>query len=578
MTLRPALLLAALLACTAPPPPPDANPAPAGPPPQPITVTVTVHADAPGASPTVVERTVTTPLELALASAENLTAVRSTSRDEHAELTLTFAPGTAPSAARQAVMTHLQAAQSSLPDGTSPSLGPDRDPHTAVLFTLQSTQVSVDELGRIASSVRESLLKIPGVVDVAMCGHREPRVEISLDPARLTAYGLAANTVVDAVRRELDSLSLGTGIRTAPAARSPEELGAIAVAAREAPIRLSDLATITATAAIATCDAVRLTAGPAVVALVHARRGTTPDEFNKAIRAGLDTQRADLRVRGIDLDIPAHVLRLAVDLDPPADPPSLAIHADRIHKLLAAADLRSLAYLQATIPGLPGVRFTGELFVVPTSADEAAKLRETLPRLADLGLGAIGSLADPEDDPQRHRVWVTGPDLETDAHLALRLTDLLRDVSGVARVHYHDERNPELLVELERDRLAALGLRPADVQTALALVLDGVRVGTILSGADTTAVHVRLPAGNHLERTAQLQTLTLLPASGGAAVPLQTLVKISLTLAPREILHNNHQRAVPVDYFFTNPLTAKSAQDRIARDLNLPPGLSLVWE
>ncbi len=571
MTLRPALLLALLLACTAPPPP-GPTPAPA-PPPPPVTVTVTATYE--GASPPEVERSLTTPLEQALAGLPDLTDLRSTTRSGRAELLLTFAPGTDATTARSAVQARLQPIQRTLPEATLPPIvGAEHDPHTAVLFTLQSSRAAPDELSRTAAEIRRSLLAIPNVTDVAMCGQRTPELEISLDPTRLTAFGLATSTVVATLRSNLTIAPLGAG--TSLAARTLDDIANLVLATREAAIRLRDVATISSTVTLETCGAVRLGAGGVIVAVVHARRGAPPDEFNKAVRTDLDARRPDLHARQIDLDVPPHALRVALDLEAAMDPASaLTDHAERLRGLLQSADIQPLAYLQAPVPTMLGEWLPADLFIIPASADEAAALRETLAKLPDVR--TIGSPADPAADPQLHRTWISGDDRDTGIQIGTYLADMLRGVPNVTRARLRDRQKLERVLKLDRDKLAALGLSAADVQTTLAVALDGLRVGTMQGRDAAIPIVVRLAADDTVQPGHQMSSLTVQPTTG-PPVPIDSLVRIQLALHPAEILHTNRARAVLVEWFSADPNAPRAAQDRVSRELHLPAGVAVIWE
>lgn len=578
MTSRPTLLLALLLACTAPPPPAP-TPAPA-PPPPPVTVTVTATYE--GASPPEVERSLTTPLEQAVAGTPDLTDLRSTTRSGRAELLLTFAPGTDATAARAAVQARLQPIQPNLPqDVLPPIVGAEHDPNTAVLFILQSSRAAPDELGRTAADIRRSLLAISNVTDVAMCGLRTPELEISLDPTRLTALGLATSTVITTLRDSLSptpltSTPLGAGTSLA-APRSVEDVADLVLATREAAIHLRDVATIRSTLTRDTCGAVRLGAGGVILTVVHARRGAPADEFYKAVRADLDARRPDLHARQIDLDVPPHALRVALDLEATMDPTTeLTDHAERLRGLLQAANIQPLAYLQAPVPTMPGEWLPADLFVIPGSADEAAALRDQLAKLPDAR--TIGSPADPAADPQLHRTWITGDDRDTTIQIGTYLADMLRGVPDIARPRLRDQQQLERVLKLDREKLALLGLATADVQATLGVGLDGLRVGTMHDRDTAIPIVVRLAAGDDTVRPlSPVSSLTVQPASG-PPVPVDTLVRIQLALHPAEILHNNRARAVLVEWFSSDPNAPRAAQDRVARELHLPAGVAVIWE
>lgn len=580
------LLLALALACTAAPPDPAPAPTPVAPPPPPPPIVVTVEVEAAGLTPADVERSLAEPLELALAGVPELTRMLSESRRGRAELTLTFRPTTAPASAMVAVQAALQAALPVLPEDTRPVLGARHDPHTAVMFTLQSATMSADQLSGVADTIRDALLTVPDVTSVALCGRRTPEIEVTLDLPRLTALGVAPAAVLAALRADPGDVPL-TGARFAP--RGLEDLGTTVLAARDPPVQLRDVATVRRSSPIDTCDAIRLGGEPVLLGVVHARRGVHPGDFKKSVQGQLDAQRASLPAREIGLATPEVApLRISVDLEATGDPASaLADNAARLEKLLQQDGLQVRAYLQAPIPELPGERYTGDLFVLPTSEDEAASLRLALAQVGDprtapqpTPLGAIGSVADPDDDPQRHPAWVRGPSLDADRQLAASLVGRMHNVPGVQRTRSSDIQNPALVVQIDRDILGRAGLHQRDIQPVLAIALGGATVATLQEGRVATPVVVRLPAASGqtiADRVTQLRALSVTPANG-AQVRLDSLLTLTMELQPAAIVRLDRQRAVRVDLYYSDRQARDAAQAMAAAVVELPPGHAIVWE
>lgn len=579
MKLR-AVTLALLLGCTAPPPAP--TPTPAAPPPPPAPpVAITVSVDWPGASPADVEQNITTPLEQALHDLRSLTAIDSASRSGRSELELTFRPGTDLFATRSLVQSRLQAALRDLPDSVShPQLGRGHTPHPAILFTLQSASLSADELGQVTDKIRDSLAATPGVTEVDLCGRHTPRLEISLAPERLSARGIATSTLVDAVRASSAALPLSAGLHTDPELRSLEDLTDLTITAAPAPIRLRDVAELRRTATLDTCAAIRVGDRPLVIGVVHAQNTAAEADFTRDVNATLATQRVDLQARGIDLAVPTvPPLRASIDLTAPADPSTTLLDtAATFHQQLTAAGLNNTAYLQAPLTSLPGERVLGDLLLLLDAPEHAAAVRQRLATLPSIR--AIGSVADPDDDPQRRRVWVTGPDLEILARTAERLSTLLRTTPGVTRALTRDIRTAELTLKIDRTKLSQLNLSPGTVQTTLSAALGDAPVTTLRDGAAILPVHLHLPvdaAPGHARRIAQLRAITLQPPAG-APVPLDSVLQVRADEQPAAILHHDRQRAALVEFFSSVPSNREATIKKIAAEIELPVGVAVVWE
>jgi Cu(I)/Ag(I) efflux system membrane protein CusA/SilA len=168
-------------------------------------VQVIVYTNWEDRSPTVVEDQVTYPIVTQLLSAPGVKAVRGTSFYGSSMIYVIFQDGTDIYWARSRVLEYLAGMQGRLPQGAVPQLGPDA---TGVGWGLQ--YVLVDTSGRHSLAdlrtlqdwqVQYQLRAVPGVAEVASVGAFVKQYQVTLDPDKLLAYGVAVNTVVEQVRR-----------------------------------------------------------------------------------------------------------------------------------------------------------------------------------------------------------------------------------------------------------------------------------------------------------------------------------------------------------------------------------------
>jgi Cu(I)/Ag(I) efflux system membrane protein CusA/SilA len=106
--------------------------------------------------------------------------------------------------ARARVLEYLQGLRGKLPQGVNPTMGPDA---TGVGWIFQyalvdeSGRTTLDELRSLQDwNIRYALASIPGVADVASIGGFVRQYQVTLDPARLTAFNLSPKHVIDAIR------------------------------------------------------------------------------------------------------------------------------------------------------------------------------------------------------------------------------------------------------------------------------------------------------------------------------------------------------------------------------------------
>ena len=166
---------------------------------------VVVFTEWMGRSPDLVEDQVTYPIVSSLLAAPKVTAVRGQSMFGMSFIYVIFEEGTDLYWARSRVLEYLSTLRARLPEGVSPTLGPDA---SSVGWVYQ--YALVDKSGRHDLAelrafqdfhLRYALASVPGVAEVASVGGYERQYQVEVDPARLHAYGLALADVSAALRR-----------------------------------------------------------------------------------------------------------------------------------------------------------------------------------------------------------------------------------------------------------------------------------------------------------------------------------------------------------------------------------------
>jgi Cu(I)/Ag(I) efflux system membrane protein CusA/SilA len=104
--------------------------------------------------------------------------------------------------ARTRVLERLGLVSAQLPEGTTPTLGPDATGVGHVFwYTVESQRHSLRELRSLQDwFIRYQLNAVPGVAEVASIGGHVQQYQIDVDPNRLRAYGISLGEVVEAVR------------------------------------------------------------------------------------------------------------------------------------------------------------------------------------------------------------------------------------------------------------------------------------------------------------------------------------------------------------------------------------------
>jgi Cu(I)/Ag(I) efflux system membrane protein CusA/SilA len=163
-----------------------------------------------GRSPTLVEDQVTYPIVSALVSAPRVADVRGYSMFGMSFVYVIFEEGTDASWARSRVLEYLSSLQARLPAGVAPALGPDA---SGVGWVFQYALVDhagrhgLDELRTFQDfTLRYALGSVPGVAEVASVGGYQKQYQVTVDPARLRAYGVTLDEVISRIRDSNDDV------------------------------------------------------------------------------------------------------------------------------------------------------------------------------------------------------------------------------------------------------------------------------------------------------------------------------------------------------------------------------------
>ena len=168
-------------------------------------VQVIVRTEYAGQGPQIVEEQVTYPLTSALLSVPYAKTVRGYSMFGTSFVYVIFEDGTDMYWARSRVLEYLSQIQDRLPDGATPSLGPDATGVGWVYqYSLRDTTGTYD-LAQLRSIqdfyLKYELQAVGGVSEVATVGGFEKQYQVVVDPQRMAGYGVSIGQVTGALRR-----------------------------------------------------------------------------------------------------------------------------------------------------------------------------------------------------------------------------------------------------------------------------------------------------------------------------------------------------------------------------------------
>jgi Cu(I)/Ag(I) efflux system membrane protein CusA/SilA len=164
---------------------------------------VIVFTEWPGRSPKDVEDQVTYPLSVALLTVPHAESVRGKSMFGYSFVQITFADGTDFYWARSRVLERLGAAVASLPEGVTPTLGPDATALGQVFYyVLESPPgMNLAELRTLQDYViRYELQSVQGVSEVASIGGYVRQYQIEVNPDALRFHDIPLERLITAVK------------------------------------------------------------------------------------------------------------------------------------------------------------------------------------------------------------------------------------------------------------------------------------------------------------------------------------------------------------------------------------------
>jgi HAE1 family hydrophobic/amphiphilic exporter-1 len=164
--------------------------------------TLTVRTQYEGADPVVMESLVTQIVEEIVATVPGVEELTSTSYEGNSSVKVSFSWGTSIDAVAVDIRATLEDEINELPDDV---VGPrvskfDVDTFPVVILGISSSLDPVELTQIVENQIRHRFARVPGVAQVDPWGGFNREVRVELDPARINAFGLSLDHVLDAIR------------------------------------------------------------------------------------------------------------------------------------------------------------------------------------------------------------------------------------------------------------------------------------------------------------------------------------------------------------------------------------------
>lgn len=252
-----------------------------------------------GRSPQIIEDQVTYPLITNLQGLPQVKYVRGSSMFGMSFVYIIFNDDTDVYWARERVLERLSYATRLLPEGVTPTLGPDGTGVGHILwYTLDAPGMDLGEQRAIQDwYVKFGLQNVPGVSEIASFGGFQKQYQVTVNPNKLTYYGLSVPEVIQAVRsnnneaggRKFELNDIGYIIKTTGYLQSKEEIENIPLKTENtSPIKIKDVATVQMTGETRLGIFDKDGEGEVVGGIVVMRYGENADEVIHAVKKKME--------------------------------------------------------------------------------------------------------------------------------------------------------------------------------------------------------------------------------------------------------------------------------------------------
>ena len=293
-----------------------------------------------GLSSAEVESLVTIPLEEAFNGLPGLDVMRSKSVEQLSSIVLIFESGTDLMEARQLVQERLGLSTPQLPTWAAPPmmLPPLSSTARTMKIGISSEKYSLMDLSMITYwKIRQRLLQVPGVANVAIWGERIKMLQVQVEPERLATHAVSVDEIIQVTSDTLDvglvQYSKGSTVGTGGFLETPNQrlsiehvlpivsasdLANIPINDRKkpdgTPLRLTDVAKLVDDTWPMIGDAV-VNDGPGLLLIVEKFPWANTVEVTRGVEEAIEAMRPGLSGINIDTTIfrPATFIEVALN-------------------------------------------------------------------------------------------------------------------------------------------------------------------------------------------------------------------------------------------------------------------------
>ncbi len=176
-------------------------------------------------------------------------------------------------------------------------------------------------------------------------------------------------------------------------------------------------------------------------------------------------------------------------------------------------------------------------------------------------------------------IKIFGEDLDVLSDLAKKVSAIVPTVKGAEDLYVEQVTGlPQIVVKLNRDKIAQFGLNVEDVNRTVSAAFAGESAGIIYEGEKRFDMVVRLEKANR-QSIEDVKGL-FVAAPDGNQIPLEQVADVSLQLGPNQIQREDAKRRIIVGFNTRGrdiSSVVKEIQEKIEKQVKLPPGYFITY-
>lgn len=219
-----------------------------------------------------------------------------------------------------------------------------------------------------------------------------------------------------------------------------------------------------------------------------------------------------------------------------------------------------------------------------TKEELVEKIREELEKIPGIGLNITQPIALKVDElisgvKSQVAIKIFGDDMGVLEAKADEIAKVMAALNGVTDLRVEQTAGqPYITVDIDRRKIARYGINIADIQEIIETAVGGKVATDVFEGDRRFSVLLRFPEEkrNSVEAIGNI----FVKASNGANIPLSMLARVYMSEGPVQISRENSKRRVVIESNVEGRDIGgfvKDAQERIAKEVKLPPGYYIAW-